>query len=180
MKLTQQSKNCRSIAPQNFSSTRTKRFAESIFSTTLWRHVRSRVKTPNPNLRCKQDLIFTPSSTIISKNSSGTIFIGDWLCSTTGYVWSTSEILTCLVILHAVYIRRTLGIITTLTELPCWRLIYGETSSPKAKLVWLFSSLCRNRFKLKANSHLIIIYPFRGSGGWSAATHEEGPGSNPG
>ena len=101
-------------------------FAEGVFRTTIWRRLWSRVKTPNPNLRWKKHFIFTHSSTIISKNSSVTILIGVWLCSVTGYVWGTNEILTCLVILHAFYSPRTLGIITTLTVLPCWCWIYGR------------------------------------------------------
>ena len=122
MKLTQQ----RSVAPQNFSSTRTKRFTEGIFSTTLWRRMWSRVETPNLKLRCNQDVIFTLSAYIISKSNACTILIGDWLCSKTSYVWGTSEILTFLLILHAFYSRRNLGIVTTLTELHCWRWIYGR------------------------------------------------------
>jgi hypothetical protein len=132
MKLTQQSKNCRSVASQNFSSTRTKRYAEGIFSTTIWRRVWSRVKTPNPKLRRKQDITFTISAYIISKNSPGTILIGEWPCSKTGIVWGKSEFLNCLVILHAFYSRRNLGIVTTITELLCWRWIYGRHRALKS------------------------------------------------
>jgi len=101
MKPTQQSKNCRSVAPKNFPFTSTKRFAEGIFSTTLWRCVWNRIQTPDLKLRCNQDVISTTSAYKISKPSLGTILVADWLCTKTGNVCDKSEILTCLVIPHA-------------------------------------------------------------------------------